>query len=250
MLLQLFIYNGLNISTDEFIISLAYLKWINNDTVDIVINNSWLYQRKNVQYRLKETGLDDPYQMFQSTEQDSDSKNLYSHHMKQINWDIKWSNQDIVINNQCWIFWLTQLTESDDQYQIFWFTQEEIDSNNPSHDPTSDIYYTTTQLGGHAQINSKDDPKLLFFDCASNFDPDFDPVPEPSPVPTSEPSSFQPSAFIDKILLGHLWKEFKVPLLDENGEPQLDDDGEPITIITKDKEKGKESILLWPRQSQ
>ena len=46
--------------------------------------------------------------------------------MKRINQDIKWSNQDIkwnnrdiIINNQCQIFWLTQQTESDDQYWIF-----------------------------------------------------------------------------------------------------------------------------------
>ena len=35
--------------------------------------------------------------------------------MKQINQDIKWSDRDILTDNQCW---------------IFWFTQEEIDSNN------------------------------------------------------------------------------------------------------------------------
>ena len=30
------------------------------------------------------------------------------------------------------------------------------------------------------------------------------------------------------------WKEFEVPLLDENGEPRMDDDGNPIRFIAKD----------------
>ena len=31
-----------------------------------------------------------------------------------------------------------------------------------------------------------------------------------------------------------LWKDFEVPLLDEHGEPRLDDNGELITVIAKD----------------
>ena len=41
-----------------------------------------------------------------------------------------------------------------------------------------------------------------------------------------------------------LWKEFEIPLLDENREPCLDDDGEPITIIAKDPKSLHSTIFL------
>ena len=54
ILFQLLIYNKLNTSTDESIISTAYLKWINLDIFDIVINNRQFYQRKkNVWHQLR-----------------------------------------------------------------------------------------------------------------------------------------------------------------------------------------------------
>ena len=48
----------------------------------------------------------------------------------------------------------------------------------------------------------------------------------------------------DKTLLEPLWKEFKIPLLDENREPCLDNDGEPITIIAKDPKSLHFTIFL------
>lgn len=48
MLFWLLVYDEFNTSKDDFIISLDYMQWINQDYCDIVINNKWLYQKKNI----------------------------------------------------------------------------------------------------------------------------------------------------------------------------------------------------------
>ena len=76
------------------------------------------------------------------------------------------------------MFQLTQQTESDDQHWILWLTQEAIDSNNLSHNPTKVI-----------SLDDDDNVVEDVFDCKSSFDPDFHPVSDPGHVPTTELSN-------------------------------------------------------------
>ena len=118
---------------------------------------------------------------------------LYHHHMKRINQDtkwsgrgIKWNNQDIVINNQYQMFWFTQQTESDDQYQLFWLTQENINLNK-----TYIVINDQCQMFQFTQQTESDDQCQIFWllqeKSAPNNNPGSNPCPNPSPQPRLDP---------------------------------------------------------------
>ena len=146
---------------------------------------------------------------------------------------IKTGNQDIIINNQCWLFSLTQ---------------EEIDSGNLSHNLTKVI-----------SLDDDDNDVEEVFHSKSSFDPDFHPVSVPSHVPTSEPNNNsssvpcpQPSAQpspdpdpIDNIIDGASKSSVLIKDLDRYLAMEQNSDKEYYHLFQSHGESYWEQQLLW-----
>ena len=85
------------------------------------------------------------------------------------------------------------------------------------------------------------DPELHSDDSAYN---ETDDVPN-NFVNLRDDGEFNPSIHSKKPAKdAPLWKEFKVPLLDEDGKEQMNAEGKPITIIVRDPKSLHSTVFL------